>query len=161
MERRLRSAAVAGLLVIMAGALGSCSKRFDIEFSGFGPNIRLEFRDHDFFRSFRLATCLKELTVNELVGPELEEQLVWKISASGTCVTLTGIDVGHVPDGFVEAANRLPLKFGSRHQAAARAVKDYPDEGNSSRWFVCRTTPEEADYKNDYELAAMSKSCYK
>ena len=160
MKRSLHSAARAGILVLLAVLLGSCSRAFGIEFSGYGPNIRLEFRDGGLLRSPRLAACLKELTVYELAGPTGQpEKLVWKLTASGRCVTLTGIDVGHVPIGFEEAASRLPLKIGGRYQASARAEKEYPDMGISSRWFVCRKSPQEADWKNEHELREMPASC--
>ena len=159
MKRSLRSAVSAGFIATLAVSLGSCSRAFGIEFFGFGPNIRLEFLDDDLLRSSRLAACLKELSVYELIGPTGQEQLVWRITASAGCVTLTGIDVGHVPSGFVEAANRLPLKIGRRYQASARAEKEYPNWGISSRWFVCRRLPQKADWKNEHELRELPSSC--
>jgi hypothetical protein len=144
----------------LAVSLGSCSRAFDIEFSGYGPNIRLEFRDGGLLHSSRLAACLKELNVYELPGPTGQpEQLVWKITASGRCTTLTGVDVGHLPIGFTEEANRLPLKTGGRYQASARAEKEYPDDGISARWFVCRKSPQEASWKNEHELRELPISC--
>ena len=159
MKRSLRSVTSAGLIAILAVPLGSCSRAFGIEFSGFGPNIRLEFRDDALFRSSRQDTCLKALTVYELIGPTGREQLAWKITAPRGCVTLTGIDIGHVPSGFVEAVNRLPLQIGHRYQASARAEKEYPNWGISSRWFVCRQSPQKADWKNEHELRELPSSC--
>ncbi|WP_140869650.1 hypothetical protein [Sphingomonas oligophenolica] len=159
MNRKLRSMAAAGIVGVSAVLLGSCSSFFEIEFSGFGPNIRLEFHNDNLLQSVPQATCLKELTVYELVGPSGHEQVSWQIKASAGCVTLTGIDTGHVPSGFVEETNRLPLKIGSRYQAFAIADKDYPDQGISSRWFVCRRSPEKADWKNESELSALPPSC--
>lgn len=159
MNRKFRSMAGASIVVVSAVLLGSCSRSFEIKFSGFGPNIRLEFHDDGLFQSVTQATCLKELTVYELVGPSGHEQVAWQIKASSGCVTLTGIDTGHVPSGFVEVTNRLPLAIGGRYQASAIAEKDYPDQGISSRWFVCRRSPEKADWKNEYELSALPPSC--
>jgi hypothetical protein len=159
MKRELRSVVAAGLVVISGLLLGSCSRAFKIEFSGFGPNIRLEFLDGSFLHSSQLATCLKQLTVYKLVGPTDQEELAWQINASAGCVMLTGVDVGHVPGGFVEVTNRLPLQIGNRYQASASAEKDYPDRGISSRWFVCRRSPEKADWKNEHELREMPPSC--
>jgi hypothetical protein len=159
MKRRLRSVATASLMAISAVSLGSCSRAFGIEFSGFGPNIRLKFLDDGLFHSSEQATCLKQLTVYELIGRTGREQLVWHISALGRCVTLTGVDIGHVPNGFVERTNRLPLVIGHRYQASAHAEQDYPDRGISGRWFVCRKTPEEADWKNEHELRELPASC--
>ena len=132
---------------------------FQIKVSGFGPNIRLEFFDGEFLRSSRLAACIEDLTVYEQIGPTGEDMLVWHIEAAGRCVTLTGLDVGHVPRGFVEKANNLPLKIGSRYQASVRAEKQYPDHWISSRWFVCRNSPEKADWKNERELRELPPSC--
>jgi hypothetical protein len=151
--------AIVALLTVLAVSVGSCSRDFGIEFSGFGPNIRLEFRDRGFLYSSRQATCLKELRIYELVGSAGRGELVWQINAPKGCVTLTGIDVGHVPDGFAEMSNRLPLKIGHRYQASAKAEKEYPDMGISSRWFVCRGSPEQSDWKNEYELSELSPSC--
>jgi len=159
MNRKLRSIAAASLVAVSAISLGSCSRAFEIEISGYGPNIRLEFHDDSLLQSVRQATCLRELTVYELVGPSGHEQLVWQIKASAGCVTLTGVDIGHVPGGFVEGINRLPLKIGSRYQAFASAEKDYPDSGISSLWFVCRKAPEEAGWKNEHELREVPPSC--
>lgn len=160
MKRNLRLAARTATLAFLSISLGSCSRAFEIAFSGYGPNIRLEFRDDGLFRSAKLAACLKELVVNELPGPTGQpEEVVWKITASGRCTTLTGVDIGHVPSGFKEEANRLPLKLGGRYQAYAGAEKEYPDDGISSRWFVCRTFPQQADWKNEYELRKLPASC--
>lgn len=159
MKRRLPSVATTGLVVVSAVLLGSCSRAFEIKFSGFGPNIHLEFHDDGLLHSTPMSTCLKNLTVYELIGPTGKEQLAWHIKASKNCVTLTGLDIGHVPDGYEEVASRLPLKLGSRYQASASAEKEYPDRGISSRWFVCRRSPEKADWKNEYELRELPPSC--
>jgi hypothetical protein len=159
MKRRPRSLVSVAFAATLALPLGSCSQAFGIEFSGFGPNIRLEFRERGFLRSTRQATCLKELSVYEQLGPTGKPERVWQINASEGCVTLTGIDVGHVPNGFAEATNRLPLKIGHRYQASARAEKEYPDSGISGRWFVCRRSPVDADWKNERELRELPLSC--
>ena len=160
MKRKLGSAVRAATLAFLTISLGSCSYSFGIEFSGYGPNIRLEFRDGGLFRSARLPVCLKELSIYEQPGLTGQpSRLVWKIKASGRCLTLTGLDIGHVPSGYAEEANRLPLKVSGRYQAGAQAERDYPDTGLSSRWFVCRTFPQTADWKNEYELREVPASC--
>ena len=146
-------------MATLAVSLGSCSRALGIEFSGFGPNIRLEFVDDGLFHSSKLDVCLKELTVYELIGPTGKQQLVWKITSPRGCVTLTGIDVGHVPGGFVETVDQLPLQVGRRYQAYFKAHREYPDWGISSRWFVCRRSPQEADWKNEHELRELPSSC--
>ena len=159
MRRRLRSLPFAALIPLLTFPLSSCSYSFEIEVSGFGPNIRLEFRDGGLLKSSRQVTCLKRLTVHEQFSPGGQDGPVWQIAASKGCVTLTGIDVGHVPDGFVEEINQLPLKSGHVYQAEASAEKKYPDSGISSRWFVCKTSPVEADWKNESELREMPLHC--
>jgi hypothetical protein len=160
MKGKQGSAGRAAILGFLTVSLGSCSYSFGIKFSGYGPNIRLEFRDDGMFRRSRLAACLKELNVYELPGPTGQpEQLVWKIRASGRCTKLTGLDIGHVPSGYIEEANRLPLKIGGRYQAEARAEKEYLDAGLSSHWFVCREFPQETGWKNEYELRELPASC--
>lgn len=157
MTRTPRPFSNAAALVSLALILGSCSRVFDIEVSGYGPNIRLEFRDGGL-----LPACLKELNVYEAPGTTGQPQeLVWNISATAGCVTLTGIDIGHIPEGFQEGANRLPLKTGGRYQADALAEKDYPETGMSSHWFVCQRTPQEAGWQNDHQLRELPSSCSK
>lgn len=97
--------------------------------------------------------------VYDLIGPTGREELVWQINASDRCVTLTGVDVGHVPTGFVEMTDKLPLLIGHRYQASASAKQEYPNRGISSRWFVCRKSPEGADWKNEQELRELPPSC--
>ena len=122
MTRKFGVAAKAFTLVVLCVSLGSCSRHFGIVFSGYSSNIRLEFRDDALFRSAVMPTCLKELTVHELSGPTgYPSRVVWKLTSSGPCTTLTGIDIGHVPDGFKEDVRRLPLKLGRRYQADAEA----------------------------------------
>jgi hypothetical protein len=128
---------------------------FEIAVSGFGPNIRLEFRDGG-----PIAACLKELTVYEYPSPDGGSgKEVWKIAAIGRCITLTGIDIGHLPGGFTEKADLLPLKMGARYQAFASAEKEYPDDGASSHWFVCRRAPQDAGWIDEHRMRELPTSC--
>ena len=156
MKRAIRSIAAASLLAV---TLGSCSQTFAIAFSGFGPNIRLEFLDRGLFHSGSLPTCVSQLTVFELIGPTGREDPVWQISSSGSCITLTGVDIGHVPSGFVETNKRLPLYVGHRYQASVHADQKYPTWGLSPRWFVCEKSPELGDWVSEHKLRELPTSC--
>jgi hypothetical protein len=72
------------------------------------------------------------------------------------CVTITGVDVGHVPNGFREVVNRLPLKIGQMYGASAEAA---PYHGGSLPWFVCAKSPAIVDWKNEQRLDAPPRQC--
>lgn len=145
----------------MALALGvfvlnpSCSRMFLIEPSGFGTNIRLGFPEGGLF-SEPMLPCVYELSVEEQQWPSRDTvDTVWEIHASGDCVRLAGVDVGHLPDGFSEKVNKLPLKIGAMYAASAEAK---PYRGGSSSWFACRGVPVSTEWKND-QLTAAPADC--
>ena len=133
----------------------SCSRMFTIALSGFGTNIRLGFSEGGLF-SDPMIPCVYELTVVQERWPtRATADTVWEIHASTGCVKLTGIDVGHVPDGFTVKVNKLPLKVGAMYAAYAEAE---PYRGGSSAWFVCRGLPTQPEWKND-RLSAAPPNC--
>ena len=135
---------------------GSCSRGFEIDPSGFGTNIRLAFPEGGLLSS-PMVPCVTRLTVAQEQWPSVSrESPVWQIQASAGCVKLTGVDVGRIPDGFVQTINRLPLKVGGLYRASAEAK---PYQGMSRPWFVCREAPEKARWENDQRLAAPPATC--
>jgi hypothetical protein len=114
----------------------SCSQPFDIAVSGASTNIRLAFTEPGWFGRSAVTPCIRTLTVFEGKWPtnEAGDHEVWQIRARNGCVPLAGVDVGHVPDGFVKTIDRLPLEPGSLYHAATDAG---PLRGSTAPWWVC------------------------
>ena len=147
----------AAMALFLVASCGSCSRGFEILPSGFGTNIRLMFTEGGWFTPTPKQACLTELTVSEEQWPTRGGgPVVWRIRAVKGCVTITGADVGHVPDGFTADINQLPLKTG--HMYGARAEAD-PYGGGSMAWFVCREAPAVAEWKNMEALASPPQRC--
>ena len=138
-------------------SLGSCSPGFLIEASGFDTNIRLEFRGGGFLGRATKEWCITRLTVIEESWPtRAHKSVVWEVNAPKNCVTLDGLDVGHVPAGFTERVNKLPLRRGGMYGAAADADVF---RGSSLPWFVCNGRAATIDWQNDYRLEDPPVHC--
>lgn len=147
-----------GLTASLAALLcGSCSRSFEIVPVGFGPNVQLSFVEGGFLNRKARAACIAELTVREEAWPNRRPQgSVWQIKAKQGCVTITGVDVGHTPIGFVETVNRLPLTVRRMFGAHAEAR---PYGGASMPWFVCRKSPAIVEWRNEQRLESPPADC--
>ena len=134
----------------------SCSMSFDVLPSGVGTNIRLEFVQRDGSKGDG-RQCVSELIVAEEEWPDRGfGPVAWQIEAIGDCTLLTGIDIGHVPEGFAEVVNRLPLKRGRMYSASVHGMSV---QGGYLPWFVCQKAPAVVGWKNENHLSNPPGNC--
>lgn len=152
-EKAFRAGYALGLVLFC----GSCSRSFEVQPSGFATDVRLTFSEQIWFVSRPKQACVSRLTVSEEKWPSrASTSIVWSIKAKGRCTVIEGVDVGHVPAGFSEEVNKLPLEAGRMYGASANAD---PYGGGSMPWFVCQRVPETVAWKNDYRLNEPSAQC--
>lgn len=135
---------------------GSCSTGFDIQPSGTGGDIRLTFVPTGSSRRDEVE-CISKIAVAEEEWPtRTPGRVIWQIESISGCTALSSIDVGHVPDGFAEVVDRLPLVNGHMYAAIV-------DAGSEQRgflpWFVCRKNPAIVAWKNENHLEDPPDDC--